>query len=87
MDNGAVIQHTIQAATASAKWGGTAGAIVGALSFNEWLALAGFMVAVIGTLINSRVNYYYRQREYLLKLQEDTRAQERHDAITAGWKQ
>lgn len=87
MEKEVVIQHTIQAATVSAKWGGTAGAIVGALSFNEWLALAGFFVAVIGTFINSRVNYYYRQKEFKLKLQEDRRAQERHDAITAGWTQ
>lgn len=87
MDKDAVIQHTIQAATVSAKWGGTASAIVGALSFNEWLALAGFMVAVFGTIINSRVNFHYRQKEFFLKLQEDRRAQERHDAITAGWTQ
>lgn len=87
MDKDAIIQHTVQASTATVKWGGAAGAMVGWLSFNEWLALAGFFVAVIGTIINSRVNFYYRQKEYTLKMLEDKRAQERHDALTAGWTQ
>lgn len=87
MDKDTLIQHAIQATTNTFKWGGALGATVGMLSFNEWLALAGFIVAVTGTIINSRVNFYYRQKEHDFKLKEDIRAQERHDAMTAGWMQ
>lgn len=86
MDKDILIQHTVQASTASLKWSGTASAVWwGVFSFNEWMALMGLIVAVLGTVINSRVNFYYRQKEYGLKMMEEKRAQERHDAITAGW--
>ena len=88
MEKDAILQTAVQASTASVKWGGTASAVWwGVFSFNEWMAIAGLVVAVIGTIINSRVNYYYKQKEYALKAKEDKRAQERHDAITAGWTQ
>lgn len=88
MDNDILIQHSVQATTATVKWSGTGAAVWwGIFSFNEWMAIAGLAVAVLGTIINSRVNYYYRQKEYALKLKEDARAQERHDALTAGWTQ
>lgn len=88
MDKDAILQTAVQASTASVKWSGAAGAVWwGVFSFNEWMALLGLAVAVIGSIVNSRVNSYYRAKEYDLKLKEDARAQERHDAITAGWTQ
>lgn len=87
MDKDVLIQHSIQASTATVKWGGTGAAVWwGIFSFNEWMAIAGLVVAVVGTIINSRVNYYYRHKEYGLKLQEDARAKERHEALKAEWK-
>ena len=79
MDKDIVIQHAVQASTASIKWSGAASAVWwGVFSFNEWMAIAGLVVAIIGTIINSRVNYYYKQKEYTLKMQEDERDLARH---------
>jgi Zn-dependent protease with chaperone function len=88
MDKDLLIQHAVQSSTVAVKWSGTSAAVWwGIFSFNEWLAIASLLVAIVGSIINSRVNYYYRQKEYGLKLKEDQRAQERHDALTAGWTQ
>lgn len=88
MEKDAIVQTAFQAATTSVKWTGAASAVWwGVFSFNEWMALLGLLVAIIGSIVNSHVNRYYRAKEYGLKLQEDRRAQERHDAITAGWTQ
>ena len=88
MDQEPIFQTALQSATAAVKWSGAGSAVWwGVFSFNEWMDLFGLLVAVIGSIVNSRVNSYYRNKEYLLKLNEDKRAQERHDAITAGWTQ
>lgn len=68
-----------QAAT-TVKWSGATVAVLGGLSVTEWLGICGLVVAVIGTFAQIWVTFYYKRKE-------DRRAQERHDAITAGWTQ
>lgn len=67
-------------ATSVVKWSGASLAVTGAITLNEWLGIIGLLVAIIGTFANFGINWYYKR-------QEDKRAQERHDAITAGWTQ
>ena len=59
-------QHIVTAATTSGKWGGFFAAGYGALSFNEQLAFWGFIVGVIGTVVNSFVNYHFKRKAHRL---------------------
>lgn len=59
-------QHIVTTATTSGKWGGFFAAGYGALSFNEQLALWGFIVGLIGTIVNSIVNYHFKRKSHKL---------------------
>lgn len=78
MDKDAIVQHLAQGSTWFTKWFGVGGTLYGVFTLNELFGLIGLLVAVVGTVYNSRVNKYYKKRE-------DSRAQERHEAIKAGW--
>ena len=57
MDQEPIFQTAMQSATATVKWSGVGSAMWwGIFSFNEWMALFGLVVAIIGSYVNSRVN-------------------------------
>lgn len=59
-------QEKVQAATSVATPTGAGVAGVGALTFNEWLALGGFLLALGGFVIN----WYYQHKRYELMKQD-----------------
>lgn len=71
-----ISQHVVLPVAAAGKWGGFSVAGYGALTVNEQLAMAGFAVGVLGTVVNSLMNWYYKRKE-------DMRASEEHAAAMA----
>jgi uncharacterized YccA/Bax inhibitor family protein len=69
-------QYVVLPVAAAGKWGGFSVAGYGALTVNEQLAIAGFIVGVLGTIINSLMNWYYKRKE-------DLRSSEEHAAAMA----
>lgn len=78
MDKEHFVQNAAQGTTWVTKWLGVSGSVYGVLTLNEWLGVFSLLVAIAGTVYNSRVNRYYKERE-------DSRAQERHEALKASW--
>lgn len=70
-------EYAAQVASA-AKWGGATAAVTGTITLNEWLGICGLIIAVIGTVANLWINFFYKRKE-------DRREVERHEAIKAGW--
>ncbi len=74
-------QHVVTATAAVGKWGGFTVAGIGALSLNEQLAVIGFIVGVIGTVVNLLVNAYYKHKTFKVTAVRNEELK-RHEAIT-----
>ena len=77
-------QHVVTATTLVGKWGGFSVAGLGALTLNEQLAVIGFVIGVIGTVINSLLNWHYRRKEDRRSEIELKMTEESHAARMAG---
>lgn len=77
-------QHVITATAAVGKWGGFTAAGWGAFTVNEQLAIAGFAVGVIGTIVNSFMTWHYKRKDDKRSEIELKMAAEAHAARMAG---
>ena len=66
-------QTVVQKVSAVSMYGGSGAAIIFGLTAQEFAALLGAAVAVIGLIVNVSLNWYYHHRRFQLDLERHRR--------------
>lgn len=73
------IETTVAATASKATYAGGGASIFGVLASIDWLALAGFFIAILGFIVNVYYQHQRHKREKLESTLRMQRDQERHD--------
>lgn len=75
----AAIETTVAATASKATYAGGATTLFGYIASIDWLALAGFFIAIAGFLVNAYFQYKRHKREETESMIRIQRDQDRHE--------